>query len=73
MTTFLLDKEFITLAMFLKVKGYINSGGETLFFIYNNKILLNKTSVKEKRKKIFNGDILIINNDIYKFVYESND
>ena len=70
MEQFIIKKDFITVSQFLKVQGYITSGGQTGFFLDNNKVLLNGVSVTQKKKKIFNGDLLFINNDGFKFSYD---
>ncbi len=67
MSEFEIIGEFITLSQFLKVKDYVVSGGETRSFLMDNQIILNGQKVTEKKKKIFKGDILVINQERYAF------
>ncbi len=62
--------EYIKLSQFLKFMGIISTGGEVKHFIEENDILLNDVVVFEVRKKIYSGDILKINEDLYKIVKE---
>jgi len=68
MTIFTIEGDFITIAQFLKVIGYISSGGEVSVFLTNNRVVLNKETVFEKRKKIYANDYLEINQEMFKFV-----
>ena len=71
MKEFILKKEFITLVQFLKVEGFISSGGEARHFMEENDILLNDVVVTEKKKKIVSGSILKINENKYTFTHDS--
>lgn len=67
MRTFILKKEFITLVQFLKVEGYISSGGEARYFMDDHTITLNEQKVTERKKKIFSGYTLKIDDEIITF------
>jgi ribosome-associated protein YbcJ (S4-like RNA binding protein) len=68
MEEFKLIGEFITLSAFLKVKGYISSGGESKHFLLGNKILINKIIPGGRTSKIKKSDIVEINKIQYIIV-----
>lgn len=57
--------EYINMMQFLKFVGEITTGGEINSLYENNEVFLNDELVFEKRKKIYNGDVVRINNNIY--------
>ncbi len=65
-----IKEDFIKLSQFLKYMGIVSTGGEVKHFIEENNILLNDVVVFEIRKKIYDGDILKINDDLYKIIKE---
>lgn len=73
MEQFLINKnsEYINLTQFLKASNMINSGGEVQLFLNSHTIKLNNVIVFEKRKKIYAGDILEINDEKYQFTKDS--
>jgi ribosome-associated protein len=71
MKNFIIKKEpYITITQFLKVEGYISSGGEARLFFAQYKPTLNGEEVFEKKKKMKPGDILNILNEVYTFSYD---
>lgn len=60
--------EYIQLDQILKKLDFISSGGETGMFLQSHSILLNGQKVSEKRKKIYPGDILQIDEESYQIV-----
>lgn len=68
MEVFKIEGEFITIAQLLKVLSLIGSGGETRFFLFDNTVLLNGVQITEKKKKIFAGDMVTINEKKFKMV-----
>jgi ribosome-associated protein YbcJ (S4-like RNA binding protein) len=70
MKVFTLKKEFITLVQYLKVEGYISSGGEAKVFIESHHIELNNKKVIEKKKKIFAENILTIDKESITFKHD---
>ncbi len=65
MQTFILNEEYITITQFLKINDYISSGGQAKFFLLENEVLLNEIQVTERKKKLFNGDVVSINKKRY--------
>ncbi|NLK12683.1 MAG: RNA-binding S4 domain-containing protein [Candidatus Phytoplasma sp.] len=65
MQTFILNEEYITITQFLKINDYISSGGQAKFFLLENEVLLNEIQVTQRKKKLFNGDVISINKKRY--------
>ncbi len=61
----------IQLNQLLKWSGVIETGGQTVFLLDKENILLNGVPVYEKRKKIYPGDIVTINGN--EFIIVQND
>jgi ribosome-associated protein len=53
-----ITKEPVELYKLLKFEGIAASGGEAKFFISEGKVILNGEVETRKRKKIFSGDII---------------
>jgi S4 domain protein YaaA len=58
-----IDSPFITLGQLLKYADLIQSGGQAKHFIQDNTILLNGIHELRRGKKIYPGDVVIINHD----------
>ena len=58
--------EFITLGQFIKVMDLVSSGGETKSFLLNNEIKVNSEIESRRGKKLYKGDLIVINNKEYK-------
>lgn len=56
--------EFITFANLLKITGLVHTGGETKLFTEAGRAFCNESEIKEKRKKIHLGDIVVIDGSI---------
>lgn len=56
--------EFITMDKLLKFSGIADTGGQAFLMVEEGIITLNGKSVTEKRKKVFPGDIVNIDNQI---------
>ena len=56
--------EFITMDKLLKFSGVADTGGQAFLMVEDGIIKLNGKLVTEKRKKIFPGDIVNIDNQI---------
>ena len=56
--------EFITMDKLLKFSGVADTGGQTFLMVEDGIIKLNGKLVTEKRKKVFPGDIVNIDNQI---------
>ena len=61
-----IKEDYITLSQFLKITDLINSGGEAKSFIYLNKIFINNIQEDKRGKKIYKGDLVKIDNKVYK-------
>ena len=60
-----ISSDMIQLNQLLKWIGVLETGGQIGFLLERRAILLNGVIVNEKRKKIYPGDIVTINNDDY--------
>lgn len=69
MAEFKLKSEYITLGQLLKVVGLISSGGMAKQFLEDSEITLNGESENRRGKKLFKGDLLVINGFVYKIVW----
>lgn len=56
--------EFITMDKLLKFSGVADTGGQAFMMVEDGIIKLNGKPVTEKRKKVFPGDVVNINNQI---------
>ena len=56
--------EFITMDKLLKFSGVADTGGQAFLMVEDGIIKLNGRLVTEKRKKVFPGDIVNIDNQI---------
>ena len=56
--------EFITMDKLLKFSGVADTGGQAFLMVDDGIIKLNGKLVTEKRKKVFPGDIVNIDNQI---------
>lgn len=57
---------YITLGQFLKFIGEATTGGEVKFIIANNDISVNGSLEKRRGRKLFDGDLIRINDDFFK-------
>ena len=65
--------EVITMDKLLKFAGVADTGGQAFMMIENGIVKLNGKVVKEKRKKVFPGDIVNIDNQIEITVVEEDE
>lgn len=65
--------EFITMDKLLKFSGVADTGGQAFMIIENGVVKLNGKAVSEKRKKVFPGDIVNIDNQIELVVVKENE
>lgn len=56
--------EFITMDKLLKFSGVADTGGQAFMMVEDGIIKLNGKPVTEKRKKVFPGDVVNIDNQI---------
>ncbi len=67
-----IQTEYIPLNKLLKKEGIISTGGEMKHFIVNNTVLYNGEPESRLRKKIFNQDIVMINQEVIIQVHNDN-
>lgn len=58
--------EYIKLNQFLKIADLISSGGEDKIFIINNTILVNNEPESRRGRKLYKGDVIKVNDEVYK-------
>lgn len=63
-----IDTEYIKLDQFLKLTNLVNSEGEAKYFIAQNKVYVNNEIENRRGKKLISGDIVNINNQVYRIV-----
>lgn len=56
--------EFITMDKLLKFSGVADTGGQAFLMVEDGIVQLNGKLVTEKRKKVFPGDVVNIDNQI---------
>ncbi|MBF0715640.1 S4 domain-containing protein YaaA [Gemelliphila palaticanis] len=66
----LINSEFITMTQFLKIEGYIGSGGEAKYFLQENEVFLNSELENRRGKKLYLDDVIKIDGDTYIIVNE---
>ncbi len=57
--------DFITISQLLKKIGLIQTGGGAKFYLESNKVLINNKKPEGRNTKVKNGDLLIINSNIF--------
>ena len=65
MTKINIFSDFITLGQLLKMTDTIASGGETKFYLQTHKIYVNKELENRRGRKLYPGDEIKIENNIY--------
>lgn len=55
----------ITIGQLLKKIGLIQTGGGAKFYLERNKVLINNKKPEGRNTKVKNGDLLIINSNIF--------
>ena len=65
MKTIFIKEKSILLGQFLKFSGIIGNGGEAKFFLAENEVFLNGELENRRGKKLFNGDVLVVNGQKY--------
>ena len=66
-----INSEYITLSQFLKIEGFIASGGEAKYFLQDADVILNGDFENRRRKKLYSNDILEIENQKYIILNEN--
>ena len=65
-----ISSKMIQLNQLLKWIGLLETGGQTAFLLSAGKIKLNDAVVHEKRKKIYPGDTLFVEDQEYQIVQD---
>ncbi|MGL4951720.1 MAG: S4 domain-containing protein YaaA [Mycoplasma sp.] len=58
-----ISTDFITLGQLLKFSGIISNGSDVKFFLSENNVLVNNIEETRRGRKLFNNDLISINND----------
>ena len=59
------QEAYITLGQFLKLKDYVNSGGEAKYLINTFSIQVNGEDDNRRGRKLYNDDVVVINGTSY--------
>lgn len=62
--TITINTEFIAMDKLLKFSGVADTGGQAFLMIEDGIVFLNGKLVTEKRKKVYAGDTVTINNEL---------
>lgn len=65
-----MTKEIMTLAQFLKVNDYVNSGGQAKYFLKEYVVKVNQIETNERGKKLYPNDTVSIGKDNYLLKYD---
>lgn len=71
MKSIFITTEYITLGNFLKFAGICQTGGHAKIFLMEEYILVNNEEENRRGKKLYNGDIVEVNNEKYKVINEN--
>lgn len=63
-----INTEFIKLDSFLKFSGAVTLGSEAKFFIQNEEVKVNGQIETQRGKKLYNGDEVEFQGELYKVV-----
>ena len=66
-------KEYVmNLGQFLKFANYVSSGGEAKHLIHSFEITVNGEKDNRRGRKLYSGDEIIIDGDVYTLSYEDS-
>lgn len=71
MKKLVISEDYITLTQFLKIEGYIGSGGEAKYFLAENEVFLNSELENRRGKKLYNQDVIAVDGKEYLIVNEN--
>lgn len=60
-----IDTAYITLAQFLKMADFVNSGGEAKYAVKEMDIIVNGEKENRRGRKLYRNDQIIVNGDSY--------
>ncbi len=61
-----IKEDYINLGQFLKIVDLVSSGGETKSFLSLNKIFINKVEDNRRGRKLYKGDLIEVNSQVYE-------
>ena len=66
-----INREYITLSQFLKLEGFIASGGEAKYFLKEVEVELNNAFEDRRGKKLYTDDVIKIDGQEFIIVNEN--
>ena len=66
-----INSEYITLSQFLKLEGFIASGGEAKYFLKEVEVELNNAFEDRRGKKLYTDDVIKIDGQEFIIVNEN--
>ena len=66
-----INSEYITLSQFLKLEGFIASGGEAKYFLKEVEVELNNALEDRRVKKLYTDDVIKIDGQEFIIVNEN--
>ena len=66
-----INSEYITLSQFLKLEGFIASGGEAKYFLKEVEVELNNAFEVRRGKKLYTDDVIKIDGQEFIIVNEN--
>ena len=66
-----INSEYITLSQFLKLEGFIASGGEAKYFLKEVEVELNNALEDRRGKKLYTDDVIKIDGQEFIIVNEN--
>lgn len=64
------EKNYITLAQFLKLSDWVQSGGQAKYAVKELDIFVNGEKEDRRGRKLYNGDVVVINDHRYEIKHE---
>lgn len=59
-------QNYLTLQSFLKLSGYIDTGGQSKLFLFENEVLVNGEKETRRGRKLFPNDIVKVFDKEYR-------
>ena len=68
----IIKTDYIKLGQLLKFEGIIANGSDAKMFLEEAKVLVNDEPEDRRGRKLYNNDVVIINNIAYMIVHDQN-
>ena len=68
-----IDTDYIPAMNLLKLAGLADTGGQAAFLIIQGKVLLDGVRITEKRKKIYPGNVVTVENQCVLLIHKENE